>query len=1188
MKHSISLTLSIFLAIYINYNAKAQSQATFLEQPELYITPSNELTASINEITKANSQAAGIMQKSLSLGSLNGRHINYPISLTYRATGHQSTEYAGSVGEGWRLDNLGSISRVIRGIDDFSPEGYLNKPLKTNFSTLTNNDLTGILNYSMDSQPDIFFININGIKEEFYFDANGELVINSNAQIEIKKPDPANDDEIWEVLDGNGNHYFFGGSQAIEMANGNTSAWFISKIITTKKDIIQFSYAPSEDITLIKDSYRLTSLRNNASNLVSADIPYANHSIIYKKVYLRSISINSGTAESKCMFNYADGRGDTHQEDLILSDITFQKKSAEGNTLILQSINLEHVILTNGLWLRKIDFQSKDQETVRTIDFEYNNLRALPTKGLNRYGDYWGFINDLDISNNYDQIYYPALAYSADGTTYTPLEINTRSFNSSTFFKAGLLEKINHSNGKVEEFVFERHTLTNEPLGFAGGARLHAIITSDKNSSAKVKIYYDYEQPTLISKPVNFYEKQSWTGFTNNATLSGIVGIGNKAFNLKNDVLTTSSVLYKKVFIYEEGFGRTEHNYEILDGVNTTTNIAGESGSSIIFDDFELKRPIAFLKSTKSYSEEGSLLHETSNFYKTYAVSGAIPGFKISSNYAAIQQKGTGTTNGTALPPLTERAGFKSYSFQLKSFRIDSSATTTYENSKIAGITAEKINFNTKGYPSGTLQYVNGIARQRSKYFYPSDFFLLPYAKMMTNNMQKTLIHSEIEIFREGNWHIIQGIINGYSEVNFGENGEKTFINDKVYNFEIADAPASDVPLISNKNYKLNAITSFDKFLHPIEVAFVKSGTFNSYLYNSDGTHLIAEVNNAKVDDVFYTSFEENGISGSTKTGLKGHRNSYQLPGSFSPSAQNLELSYWKRTAQTDWEYVEQPFTSSTITVPTNTVIDEVRVMPADATMATYNYDERNNLITQTDYKNETSRFAYSPLDQQTAEWDADGNLLWTMEHNYAQLKPCEDATASPLNATIDAASDVVEVGESITVNVNSSGGCGEVYYSWYGIEQNGTEVSLGTTLDGEIEFEVFCTTYFTLKCTVSDEAGQESITVRKYYKVLPGEAADDLDKVSISIHNQATIQLNQKLQIVLYQSSGLKCGLSKIQWYKGTTSGSSYQLVDEGPNPDIFYTGPMSLKCVMTDSFGRKKEEVFIIIAKPQPNATN
>ncbi|PTB91448.1 hypothetical protein C9994_15525, partial [Marivirga lumbricoides] len=317
------------------------------------------------------------------------------------------------------------------------------------------------------------------------------------------------------------------------------------------------------------------------------------------------------------------------------------------------------------------------------------------------------------------------------------------------------------------------------------------------------------------------------------------------------------------------------------------------------------------------------------------------------------------------------------------------------------------------------------------------------------------------------------------------------------------------------------------------------------------------------------------------------HRYSYQLPVTFKPSAQNLKISYWKRTAFYAWEYVEKPFTSTKIDVPANTYIDEVRIMPGDALMTTYNFDERDNLITQTDYKNATSRYAYSPLDQQTAEWDADGNLLWTMEHNYAQLKPCEDENASPLTASISGSSEIVEVGDQITVNVNSSGGCGEVYYSWYGVEQNGTEVSLGTTLEGEIEFEMFCANYLTLKCRVSDESGQESVTVRKYFKVLPGEAADDLDKVSISIHNLATIQLYQKLQIVLY-ASGVKCNIPKIQWYKGSTSGGSYQLVDEGPSPDIYYTGPMSLKCVMTDSFGNKKEEVFIIIAKPQPNSTN
>lgn len=68
----------------------------------------------------------GRLLVNIPLTQLAGKNYTVPVSLNYTGGGgirHQ--EYAGSTGLGWQLVAGGSISRVVRGIPDEHPRGYL-------------------------------------------------------------------------------------------------------------------------------------------------------------------------------------------------------------------------------------------------------------------------------------------------------------------------------------------------------------------------------------------------------------------------------------------------------------------------------------------------------------------------------------------------------------------------------------------------------------------------------------------------------------------------------------------------------------------------------------------------------------------------------------------------------------------------------------------------------------------------------------------------------------------------------------------------------------------------------------------------------------------------------------------------------------------------------------------------------
>jgi len=186
-----------------------------------------------------------------------------------------------------------------------------------------------------------------------------------------------------------------------------------------------------------------------------------------------------------------------------------------------------------------------------------------------------------------------------------------------------------------------------------------------------------------------------------------------------------------------------------------------------------------------------------------------------------------------------------------------------------------------------------------------------------------------------------------------------------------------------------------------------------SYIWDYHNEFPVAEVKNADIASVAYTSFEADGkgywdytTSARTPvTGITGAR-SYNLQDG-AISRQGLTpgkayiISYWSqngsyyisggtattRTGKTvnGWTYYEHVVTagSSILTVSGGGWIDELRCYPSQAQMTTYTYDPLIGMTSSSDAQGRVTYYEYDGLGRLVTVKDQDGNIIKTLEYHF-------------------------------------------------------------------------------------------------------------------------------------------------------------------------------------------------------------
>ena len=217
------------------------------------------------------------------LYDINLSDIKVPVFLNYSGGGVKVGELASWVGLGWSLNAGGAITRVTRGLPDEMRLYSSNPSINLN---PTNDQAADYITNIKDGQVDVFYFNFLGRAGRFVLDEEKKAFICPDQKMVIEPTKyemvsfPTFNGQLvelmryviteWKIVDENGNQYYFSAYEPTRSysrftSNGNdgnfssivysgdmnlwqatVNAWYISKIITSNGNQVQFSYNDKE------------------------------------------------------------------------------------------------------------------------------------------------------------------------------------------------------------------------------------------------------------------------------------------------------------------------------------------------------------------------------------------------------------------------------------------------------------------------------------------------------------------------------------------------------------------------------------------------------------------------------------------------------------------------------------------------------------------------------------------------------------------------------------------------------------------------------------------------------------------------------------------------------------------------------------------------------------------------------
>jgi hypothetical protein len=203
-----------------------------------------------------------------------------------------------------------------------------------------------------------------------------------------------------------------------------------------------------------------------------------------------------------------------------------------------------------------------------------------------------------------------------------------------------------------------------------------------------------------------------------------------------------------------------------------------------------------------------------------------------------------------------------------------------------------------------------------------------------------------------------------------------------------------------------------------IKSMVLSNGFRKSYIYDYQSVFPIAEATNAAQSDLAFTSFEADAtgnwefagspIVSAAFTGRKSYAVSAGAIGKTNLTiGMSYVLSYWSKSGTciitnvsaniietgksiNGWTFYKHIITpnNTSISVSGNVVIDELRLYPKNARMATVTYDPLIGVTSQTDENDQTIFYEYDNFNRLLAIRDEEQNILRRYEYEYAKPAP--------------------------------------------------------------------------------------------------------------------------------------------------------------------------------------------------------
>ncbi len=473
----------------------------------------------------------GVPKISIPLYVLNEGNLKVPISLNYHSAGIKPNQYPSWVGQNWSLFAGGAITRKVKGLPD-EKDGQADNVLFTynlgyffNYNKLAGENWYIFTDDLIDTEPDEFSFNVNGLSGKFYLDHTGQWKVFCDQDIkvvctidDVKSINFENTNPLgrtgnmfykFRLITEDGSQYIFGNNRpAIEFTRPESSintkeiptatTWNLTKIISPEgNDIIEFEYersatdlilytyysfifndytlnnvctssfgSPSWGSSIIEPSYlKLIRSKNQTilfNSVKSNALPLAINSLVVNKL---DNSYQEPYRDIKSKYNrdafYSFELMDLQKIGRKLESIDIYKNPLQSGSLH-KTFVLKYVENnTERLKLQKLEEHAPGREDFISYAFEYYKTSVNLPGYDTKQIDHWGFFNNVTPQ---EPSCYTTDCYRNFVNTQAQQDNYYNSRNpsgNSNVYLADMLMKITYPTGGSTVFEYEPHDFSS-------------------------------------------------------------------------------------------------------------------------------------------------------------------------------------------------------------------------------------------------------------------------------------------------------------------------------------------------------------------------------------------------------------------------------------------------------------------------------------------------------------------------------------------------------------------------------------------------------------------------------------------------------------------------------------------------------------------------------------------------------
>lgn len=1001
------IMLSFFVGFFSNATLVAQTIPDVASLNKFIEVPVNKST--------------GIPNIEIPIYTLKERNFSLPISLSYHAGGIRVEETASNFGLGFAMNAEAIISRTVRGLPDDFPTGfYVNGgkaypyiyPVIT--PPLSGGDMGTISNQNngtLDTEPDLFFFNVNGYSGKFIFGKNNKITLIPEQDIKIEVI--PNTLFSWKITTPDGNQYYI--SDHTDQTRGENvnlnyvSAWHLDHIKTKEGDIINFEYHqtggtqrvlnhPSQVIRVNEcvSEPLTTSLQTDIGNSISK---------ITSKSCIIEFNYKSSLREDYNSTSYARAIDNIKIIDNInqTTKLKFVFKTSYFLSTFPSNNLAAEEYLQKRLRLDEITQESTTGSDLPPYKFYYNKHNPTPANTLpsrlSAAQDDWGYYNGYE--NNFTL--YPH--FNLPGQVAVSCRLPLAFRNPNTDYKSAfILDEIVYPTAAVTMFNFEdiptldvdgKNTTTS-------GLRVKQIKTQT-GSNLQVKTF-EYENPFIVGGIPQYLQQIPIDGqpfeLINICPLLGTASYYNMYMLSSSPVnnaggMMSNYVIHGKVTEFDSNQGSVESYFNV--GEISDEVAAMDIGVYPFFFTNPIINGDKLLREVEK-DINGKMKKETSYIYaKTLSTILGYPDCYKLINPLCAEEPYYYTLN-TGFGYLQQ----KEETLPGKNYDVDNNdvltTMTQYEYGGL-GNTSEAVHHQvtkqTTNASDGNLvitrvkypmDYYGDLSTAQS-----SDAFDSP-SNAITSLISKYIITDPVEIIKSlsvsGVERIIDGRISTYENVGLVTEMSKILKLNLNGNLSYSSGFNSTIQknnnvysFIHDDRYRERENFKYSPNANMIESS-LSGGPIKSVLWGYSDEYPVAQVSNASSDEIYYEGFEMNGTSGLAHTGNKyfNNTNSFTTNDKIYPGLHGKQyvLSWWFYDG-VKWNYSESPYVGQSIT---NSIIDDVRIFPVDAQMISYTYEPLTGLSSISNAASLPMFYQYDDFQRLQNIVNSDKNIVKNFSYN--------------------------------------------------------------------------------------------------------------------------------------------------------------------------------------------------------------